>query len=96
MSRELYRFTFKADVPVEEVESTLLLAVLAAEALHGEAAVRSDAGHYLDPDRRACVVDAGTAVGKHLVLLFTGFLRREFADGFTVERLGAAAMPAAA
>jgi hypothetical protein len=96
MTRESYRYTFKAQIPIEEVEATLLLSVFAVEALHGESQTRLDAGHYLDPDRRACVVDAGTAVGKDLARVFTGFLRREFADGFTVERLGAAAMPAAA
>ena len=96
MTRELYRYTFKAQVPIEEVEETLLLSVFAVEALHGEAQVRLDAGHYLDPDRRACVVDAGTAVGRDMARLFTGFLRREFADGFTVERLETTAMPAAA
>jgi hypothetical protein len=96
MTRALYRYTFKPEVPLEEVEASLLLAIFAAESLYGEAAVRLDAGHYLDSDRRACVVDAGTAVGKDLARIFTGFLRREFADGFTVERLGTAAMPAAA
>ena len=96
MTRELYHYSFEAEVPIEEVESTLLLSVFAVEALHGESQTRLDAGHYLDPDRRACVVDAGTAVGKDLARIFTGFLRREFADGFTVERLGTTAMPAAA
>jgi hypothetical protein len=96
MSKEIYRYAFKDQIPIEEVEATLLLSVFATEALHGEAQTRLDLGHYLDPDRRACVVDAGTAVGKDLARLFTGFLRREFADGFTVERLGTAAMPAAA
>ena len=96
MASELYCYTFKAEVPIEEVESSLVLAIFATESLHGEAQVRLDAGHYLDPDRRACVVDAGTAVGKDLARIFTGFLRREFADGFTVERLGTTAMPAAA
>jgi hypothetical protein len=96
MANELYRYTFKSDVPIEEIEGSLLLAIFATESLHGEAQVRLDAGHYLDPIRRACVVEAGTAVGKDLARIFTGFLRREFADGFTVERLEATPMPAAA
>ena len=49
MTKELYRYTFKPDVPLEEVEASLLLAVLATESLHGEAQVRLDAAHFLDP-----------------------------------------------
>ncbi|HEY7159466.1 MAG TPA: hypothetical protein VH575_36305 [Gemmataceae bacterium] len=94
MSRELYRFVFVADVPVEEVEASLLLAIFAVESLHGEAQTRLDAAHYLDTDKRACVIDAATAVGRDLARLFTGFLRREFGeDSFQVERMGAEAMP---
>ena len=66
MTRELYRYTFKAHVPIEEIEASLVLAIFATESLHGEAQVRLDAGHYLDPDRRACVVEAGAAAGKDL------------------------------
>src|SRR5262249_15574154 len=43
MSRELYRYTFAPEVPPEEVEATLLLALFAVESLHGEAQVRLDA-----------------------------------------------------
>ena len=96
MTKEFYRYTFKAHVPIEEIEASLILAIFATESLHGEAQVRLDAGHYLDPDRRACIVEAGTAAGKDLARIFTGFLRREFAEAFTVERLEATAMPAAA
>ena len=62
MSKELYRYTFAADVPVGEIEASLLLAVLATESLHGESQTRLDVAHYLDPAKRACVVDAGTPV----------------------------------
>ena len=66
----------------------LLLAVLATESLHGEAQTRLDAAHYLDLTKRACVIDAGTPVGRDLNRLFTGFLNREFgAEAFDVERV---------
>ncbi|QDU76924.1 hypothetical protein Pan97_39810 [Bremerella volcania] len=88
MTQELYRYTFEEDVPIEEVEASLLLAVMATESLHGEAQTRLDAAHYLDPTKRACVVDAGTPVGRDLNRLFTGFMGREFGpDAFTVERI---------
>jgi hypothetical protein len=88
MTKELYRYSFAAGVALEEVEASLLLALLSAESLHGEAQVRLDAAHYLDPERRACVIDAGTAVGRDLNRLFVGFLRREFGgDAFRVTRV---------
>ena len=90
MTKDIYRYTFQADAALEDVEASLLLAILATESLHGEAQVRLDAGHYFDPDRRACVIDAGTTVGKDVNRLFVGFLRREFGDDrFTVERVDA-------
>src|SRR5687768_16779156 len=90
MSKELYRYSFPPQVPVEEIEATLLLALWGAESLHGEAQVRLDATHFLDADRRACVIDAGTPVGRDVNRLFVGFVRREFGDGaFRVERVDA-------
>jgi hypothetical protein len=84
----LYRYQFAADVPVEEIEATLLLTLFAVESLHGESQTRLDAAHHFDTDRRACVIDATTAVGRDLNRLFIGFLRREFdADAFRVERI---------
>jgi hypothetical protein len=88
MSKEVYRYTFDPNVSPEDLEASLLLAVLAAECLHGEAQVRLDAAHFFDKDRRACVIDAGTAVGRDLNRLFAGFVTREFgADVFKVERV---------
>ena len=94
MTKELYRYEFPPEVPLEEVEASLLLALLATESLHGEVQVRLDASHFLDPDRRACVIDAGTPVGRDINRLFVGFLRREFGeDAFTVGHVDSAASP---
>jgi hypothetical protein len=91
MTRELYRYTCSAAVPPEEIEASLVLALLAVESLHGEAQTRLDAAHAFDADRRACVIDAGTAVGRDFNRLFVGFLRREFGESaFRVERITAA------
>ena len=88
MTRELYRYTFASGVPIEEAEASLLLAVLATQSLHGETQTRLDAAHCFDPTKRACVIDAGTPVGRDLNRLFTGFMGREFgADAFDVERI---------
>jgi len=87
MIKDVYRYGFQPQVPLEEVEASLLLALMATESLHGEAQVRLDAAHYLDPIQRACVIEAGTPVGRDINRLFVGFLRREFGeDAFQVER----------
>lgn len=87
MTKELYRYSFPPHVPVEDIEATLLLALWGTESLHGESQVRLDAAHFLDPERRACVIDASTPVGRTVNRLFVGFLRREFGpDSFRVER----------
>ncbi len=91
MTKELYRYSFPPHVPLEEIEATLLLALWGAESLHGETQVRLDAAHFLDPDRRACVIDAATPVGRDVNRLFVGFVQREFGNNaFRVERVGAA------
>jgi hypothetical protein len=96
MTKELYRYAFTPAVPIEEVEASLLLAIMATESLYGEAQTRLDAAHYLDPIKRACVIDAGTPVGRDLNRLFSGFLSREFgAEAFDVERADAPGCAAA-
>jgi hypothetical protein len=95
MTNEIYRYVFTPPVPLDEVEGTFLLAVWGAEALHGEAQVRLDAGHMLDRSKRACVIDAATPVGRDLNKLFAGYLAREFGPGaFRVERVGRRSEPA--
>jgi len=90
MTKDLYRYTFTDDVPIEEVEASLLLAIMATESLHGETQPQLDAAHSLDSTKRACVIDAGTPVGRDLNRLFVGFMRREFGeDAFRVERVEA-------
>src|SRR4051794_1539904 len=90
MSDQTYEFRLGADVPVNEARDTLRLAVLAAEAVHGESDVAIDGAHHLDPKSRVCRIDAATPVGRDLARLFSGFLSREFgAHAFRVERVGA-------
>jgi hypothetical protein len=99
MTQDVYRYAFAPHVPAEEAEATLLLALLGAESLHGEAQVLLDAGYCFDARRRSCVIDAGTAIGRDVNRLFAGFLRREFGDdSFTAERVeaGRAGRPSSA
>jgi len=80
MSREVHRYSFISSVPANEIEETLLLAVLAAEGLHGQSRVRLDATYYFDAEKHACVVDTGSEVGRDIARMFTGFAIREFGE----------------
>jgi hypothetical protein len=91
MTKELYRYSFPPEVQMEDIEATLLLALWGTESLHGESEVRLDASHFLDGGKRACVIDAGTPVGRTLNRLFIGYIRRELGqDAFRVERVAEA------
>lgn len=89
MIRGVYKYEFDKSIPMDDVESTLLLAILSVESLHGESQVELDVRHLLDVERRACVVDANTPVGRDLNSLFVGYLRREFNNRFRVKRMDA-------
>ena len=87
MSREVYRYRFRPEVPLEEVEASFLLAFFGAESLHGEAQARLDAAHAFDEQARVYVVDASTPLGRDLNRLFVGFLQREFDPEISVDVL---------
>jgi hypothetical protein len=94
MPKEIYKYQFREGVSLRDIEETLLLAVLAAESLHGQSRVRLDAGYCLEESKRACVIDAATDVGRDINRLFTGFAIGEFGeDAFHVERVEGAPMP---
>jgi hypothetical protein len=88
MSKDIYRYEFKPDTSIEDIEASLLLAILASQSLHGETQVCLDAAHFLDTAKRACIIDAGTEVGRDINRLFAGFIMREFGeDSFKVSRV---------
>lgn len=88
MNRQLYRYELLPDVPFQEAENSLLLSVLAVECLHGRSQLRLDATFCMNKEKRSCVIDAGTEVGRSIAKIFTGFLSREFGEqAFKVERV---------
>ncbi len=97
MTVDAYRYVFQPAIPTAEVEATLVLSILAVEALHGESQTRLDAGHAFDDRTRVVVIDSSTAVGRDLNRVFIGFVSREFGpEAFRVERVKPAAEPVAA
>jgi hypothetical protein len=91
MRQRIYRYQFAGDVSMEDVEASIVIALLAAESLHGECDLQLAAPHYFDAKPRACVVDATTSVGQDFNRILLGFLRREFGTAsFQVQAVEAA------
>jgi len=85
--RTIHRFRFESEVPIEEAETSLVLAIIAAEALHGQPAVRLSVRYLFGEEKRACVIDGDNDVARHVILIFTQFLIHEFGeDSFQVTR----------
>jgi hypothetical protein len=88
MASEIYRYEFPTSIAMADVESSIVMALLATQALHGEALVRLETRHYLDVPKHRCVVDAGTPSGHDFNRILAGLLMREFGpNGFKVERV---------
>jgi hypothetical protein len=99
MPKPVYRFAFKEGTDMREVEDTLILSVLAVGCLHGESAIRLDAGYAIDSERRVVAVDGTTETGRAVTRVFTGLSIHEFGDEtFSVVRVDGPlpASPAAA
>jgi hypothetical protein len=90
MTLQTYLFRFGPNAPMNEVEDTLRLAILATAAVHGEADVAIDAAHEVESEQRICTIDGSTPSGRDLARLFSSFISREFgSQAFTVKRLSA-------
>lgn len=88
MAPMIYRFRFGRRVPPQVVEDCLLLAVLAAEGLHGAARVALEASSRMDKDLNRCVIDASMPVGQDIARIFTSILiHRIGRDVFVIEVL---------
>ena len=93
MPNDAHQYVFYPGIAFEDVEASLLLAIFAAESLHGEAQVRLDVAHAVDSDHRTCLIDASTEVGRDLNQLFVGFVLREFGpECFAVQRVDRSAV----
>lgn len=84
----VYRFQFKDDVAAQEIEDALSWAAFNAESVFGKPRVRLDASFLFDREKRVCVIDKTTEVGRHIAQVFTSLITREFGEeAFKVERL---------
>lgn len=86
MNNTIQKFTFDDSVDLEQAEGTLLLSIIAAEALHGQAAVRLEARYLFSNEKRACVIERRGKASDDVIKIFTGFLIHEFGeDAFGVS-----------
>lgn len=87
MNRLIYNYSFSKHIPLDDLEDSLMIAALAAEALHGRAAMKLDAYFCLDKKARTCVVDAETQIGCDIAKILSTFVTKGYGESsFKVER----------
>ena len=87
MVRSVYKFNFDKRVPVNDIEDSLMLAALAAESLHGRAAMKIEASFCLNKRHRTCIIDAETPIGGDIARILTAFITKGYGEAsFDVER----------
>ncbi len=95
MVSQVYRYELSDDVPMEDVEATIVIALASLESLHGDVEVQLAAPYYLDVGQRTCIVDASAPIGRDFARLLAGLLRREFGPtAYRVQRVGSEHVPA--
>lgn len=88
MAAVTYQFSFSDQIPFHEVEESLLLALIATESVHGRSSVKLEASFKIHEQKRLCVIDAETEVGRHIARIFTGYLTQQFGEeAFKVKQL---------
>jgi hypothetical protein len=80
MLKQKYIYRFTEDAPIEEVGDILCLAALATESLHGRSSLRLDGTFLLEKEKRQCLVNAATQVGRDLARIFTGYLAEQIGE----------------
>ena len=71
-SRPLYQLAFLPSADMGAVERTLSLAILAVGCLHGEAAVRLEAGYAIDRKKRMVVLEGAGPMATAVARVFVG------------------------
>lgn len=83
-----YQFKFDNKVPFEEIDSTLMIATLAAECLHGRTRIQLDAHFKASRKDNICWIDGDTVVGQTIARIFAGLMVRLFGEkAFKVKRI---------
>lgn len=84
----VFRFSLNRHVPLEDAETTLHLAMLAAEGLFGKPRVAMEFRYDLVTEDHAIDVSADSEVGTTIARIFSGLLLREIGDGgFRIDNI---------
>lgn len=88
MDSAAYRYKFRPHIDLGDPLDALLWAVSAAEGLFGQARIRMDFDHAVDPTIGVIVIDASTLIGQVINCVFTAFLFRKFnRTAFDIQRV---------
>jgi hypothetical protein len=86
--RQVFRYTFPGEVPLDHVEDSLTLCALATEILHGAVQTRLEVGYLVDRGAGRCIIDGTSPAGRDFNRLFAGLIIEEFgAESFEVRRI---------
>lgn len=86
MNETTYRFRFNDTIELDEAESTLHLAILAAEGLFSEALLRVSFSYRRDDAEHCLHVNGGDEISETVIRIFTSFVIKEFGStAFTVS-----------
>jgi hypothetical protein len=80
MSTQTYEYRFDTSIPIQELEDTLMLSLIAVESIFGHSRVRMDGRFDFDKKNRRCRIDCSNEVGTHLARIFTGYATREYGE----------------
>lgn len=86
MNETTYRFRFNDTIELDEAESTLHLAILAAEGLFSEALLRVSFSYRRDDEGHCLHVNGGDEISETVIRIFVSFVIKEFGStAFTVS-----------
>ena len=80
MAEGHYQFEFNKTADMAAVENALLMAVIAAEGIHGRSRVNLEANFNTNQAVRTCLVNADNQVGEDIAKVFTEFLNLDIGE----------------
>ena len=93
MSTTVYKFKFDAATELDEAESTLHLAILAAEGLFSEALLRVNFSYHRDDEAKSLHINGGDEISETVVRIFTSFAIKEFGSTAFVISISPSGQP---
>ncbi len=86
MTANTYRFRFNDTIELDDAESTLHLAILAAEGLFSEALLRVSFSYRRDDAEHCLQINGGDEISETVIRIFTSFAIKEFGStAFTIS-----------